>query len=102
MHRLLESCYDKESGGFAQTPGGKPDCGTTASGLMAIGALKIDAKPYTQPAIDFFAKNAKTFEEKRIAAAGLEAIGATSPDFAEVGRGAERESQPGRDVRRRA
>ena len=77
----IESCYDKESGGFAPAPGGKPDCGTTASGLMAIGALKIDPKPYTQPAIDFFAKNAKTFEEKRIAAAGLEAIGATSPEY---------------------
>lgn len=78
----IESCYDKASGGFAPTPGGKPDCGTTASGLMALGALKIDPKPYTQPAVDFFAKNARAFEEKRIAVAGLEAIGATSPDYA--------------------
>ena len=48
---------------------------------MAVAALKLDAKPYAEGAIGFFSKNAKTFEEVRIAVAGLEAIKATSPDF---------------------
>ncbi len=78
----VESCFDKESGGFASTPGGKSDIGTTASGLMAISALKLDPAPYAKPATEFLSKNAKTFEEKRIAVAGLEAIKGTSPDFA--------------------
>jgi predicted esterase len=77
----VESCFDKDSGGFAPTPGGKADVGTTASGLMAVAALKLDPEPYTKPAVDFFGKNAKTFEEVRIAVAGLEAIKTTSPDF---------------------
>jgi pimeloyl-ACP methyl ester carboxylesterase len=79
--KYVSSCFEKETGGFAPTPGGKPDVGTTASGLMAIGALKIDPTPYADPAIAYFGKNAKTFEEIRIAVAGLEAIKKTSPDF---------------------
>jgi acetyl esterase/lipase/prenyltransferase beta subunit len=78
----VESCFDKESGGFAPTPGGKADVGTTASGLMAVAALKLDPAPYAKPATEFFSKNAKSFEEKRIAVAGLEAIKGTSSDFA--------------------
>ncbi len=78
----VESCFDKETGGFAPTPGGKADVGTTASGLMAVSALKVDPKPYAEPATAFFSKNAREFEQKRIAVAGLEAIKATSPDFA--------------------
>jgi acetyl esterase/lipase/prenyltransferase beta subunit len=77
----VESCFDKATGGFAQTPGGKADVGTTASGLMAISALKLDPEPYAKPAVEFLGKNAKTFEEVRIAVAGLEAIKATSPEI---------------------
>ena len=32
---FVRSCYDPETGGFAQTPGGKPDVPTTAVGIMA-------------------------------------------------------------------
>lgn len=67
----LESCHDTASGGFASIPGGKVDVGTTASGLMAVGALKLDPKPYADGAIGFLSKNAKSFEEVRIAVAGL-------------------------------
>jgi acetyl esterase/lipase len=77
----VKSCADPTTGGFATTPGGSADVGTTASGLMALAALKIDPTPYSEGAIAFLSKNAKTFEEVRIAVAGLEAIKATSPDF---------------------
>ena len=77
----VKSCYDPTTGGFVPTPGGKADVGTTASGLMAASALKLDLTPYTEGAIGFFSKNAKSFEEVRIAAAGMEAAKATSPDF---------------------
>ena len=78
----VKSCYDPSVGGFAPTPGGKPDVTTTAVGLMAVAALKLDINPYAEGAIGFFAANAKTFEEVRMAAAGLESVKATSPDFA--------------------
>ncbi len=79
--RYVKSCYDEASGGFAPTPGGKPDVNTTASGLMALGALKIDPKPYADKAVAYFGKEAKSYEEVRIAIAGCEAIKATAPEF---------------------
>ncbi len=72
---FVASCFDKESGGFADRPGGKPDVATTAVGLMAVAALKMPAEPYAEPAVAYLAGRAKTFEEIRIAAAGLEAAG---------------------------
>ena len=77
----VKSCYDSTTGGFAQTPGGKPDVSTTAIGLMAVSALKLDTPPFAEGAISFFSKNAKAFEEVRMAAAGMEYAKATSPDF---------------------
>ncbi|HKI21234.1 MAG TPA: family 16 glycoside hydrolase, partial [Isosphaeraceae bacterium] len=78
--RYVKSCRD-ESGGFAPTPGGKPDVITTALGLMAASELKIADKTIVQEAIAYLGKNAKTFEEVRMAIAGLEAVQAKSPDF---------------------
>jgi poly(3-hydroxybutyrate) depolymerase/prenyltransferase beta subunit len=77
----VKSCYDPTVGGFAPTPGGKVDVGTTASGLMALGALKVAPTPFAEACIVYFSKQAKTFEQVRISVAGLEAIKATSPDF---------------------
>ncbi|WP_435009114.1 family 16 glycoside hydrolase [Tundrisphaera lichenicola] len=77
----VRSCHDPASGGFAPTPGGKPDVVTTAIGLMAISALKLDPKPYEEGANAFLSRNAGTFEEVRMAVAGLEAIRANSLDF---------------------
>ena len=79
---FVKSCRDGESGGFAQRPGGTPDVGTTASGLMALGELKAADEATVKGAMAFFSKNAKSFEEIRIAVAGLEAVNAKSPDFA--------------------
>ena len=67
-------------GGFAPTPGGKPDVVTTALGLMAASELKIDDSEMIREAVAFLGKNARSFEEVRMAAAGLEAIGVYSPD----------------------
>src|SRR5262249_35004214 len=62
------------TGGFADGPGGKVDVATTAVGLMAVTELKLSQDRYTQPAVKYLLDNAKTFEEIRIAAAGLEAV----------------------------
>ncbi|WP_406700285.1 family 16 glycoside hydrolase [Singulisphaera sp. Ch08] len=78
----VKSCRDSASGGFAPTPGGKPDVRTTAVGLMAVAELLIADDETTAAAIDYFSKNVKDFEELRIAVAGLESVNKSSPDFA--------------------
>ena len=78
--KFVKSCRDA-SGGFAQTPGGKPDVPTTALGLMAASELKIADPAMIKEATDYLGKNAKSFEEVRMAIAGLEAVAAKSPDI---------------------
>ena len=78
--RFVTSCK-VPGGGFAQRPGGKPDVVTTALGLMAAGELKIDDKAMIDAAVAYFRANTKAFEEVRMSIAGLEAVGARSPDF---------------------
>ncbi len=78
--KYVKSCRDS-SGGFAQEPSGKPDVITTAVGLMAASELKIADADLVKAAIDYLGKNAKTFEEVRMAIAGLEAVHTPSPDF---------------------
>src|SRR6185369_5650855 len=74
--KFVTACFDKTTGGFRDRPGdGKPDVATTAIGLMAVVELKMRVDDYAGPVTDFLAKNAKTFEEVRIAAAGLESLG---------------------------
>ncbi len=78
--KFVASCFDKETGGFRPRPDeGKPDVFTTAVGLMAVVELKMPLKDYEGPALAFLGKNANSFEEVRIAAAGLEAIGKLPP-----------------------
>ena len=79
--KYVKSCYDPNTGGFTQTPGGKPDVGTTASGLMAIADLKTADKSMIDGALKFFSENAKSYEEVRIAIAGMEAVKTKSADF---------------------
>jgi predicted esterase len=76
----VKSCRDS-SGGFAAEPGGKPEVITTAVGLMAASELKIAGPDLVKAAIDYLGKNAKSFEEVRMAIAGLEAVHTPSPDF---------------------
>ncbi|HEY1861430.1 MAG TPA: prenyltransferase/squalene oxidase repeat-containing protein [Gemmataceae bacterium] len=72
--KFVASCFDKESGGFTDLVGGKPDVTSTAIGLMAVVELKMPGDPYAEPAVKYLTTNAKGFEDIRIAAAGLEAV----------------------------
>jgi len=76
---FVKSCFDKKTGGFADAPGGKPDVALTAVGLMAVVELKLPLEDYEAPAIRYLGENTKTFEEIRIAVAGLEAIHKKAP-----------------------
>jgi poly(3-hydroxybutyrate) depolymerase/prenyltransferase beta subunit len=78
--KYVKSCRDA-SGGFAPVPGGKPEVITTAVGLMAASELKIADAALIKEAAVFLGQNAHSFEEVRMAIAGLEAVKGTSPDF---------------------
>jgi poly(3-hydroxybutyrate) depolymerase len=80
--KFVKSC-EVDGGGFAQTPGGKPDSLTTSSGLMAAAELKIADKTLVDRSIAYFHDNAKEFEQVRLAIAALEAVNAKSPDYDE-------------------
>jgi hypothetical protein len=72
---FVKSCFDKETGGFGDVPGGKPDVSLTAVGAMAVVELKLATEPYEAAASKYLGENAKSFEEIRIAVAGFEALG---------------------------
>ena len=78
--KYVRSCQTPE-GGFASTPGGKTEVVTTALGLMAATELKISDPKMIRGAVAYLGKHARSFEEVRMAIAGLEAIGVTSPDI---------------------
>ena len=73
-------CYDPKTGGFADTPGGKPDVASTSIGVMAAAELGIPHEKYAK-AMDYLKENAKTFEEVRIGAAAVEAWGVKDCPF---------------------
>jgi prenyltransferase beta subunit len=74
--KFAEGCWSKTAGGFSDLPSSpKPDVFSTAVGLMAVVELKLPPEAYVEPALKFLANNAKDFEQVRIAAAGLEAVG---------------------------
>jgi hypothetical protein len=78
--KYVERAFDKNSGGFiGAQPGLKPDVNSTAVGLMAVVELKMPVEKYADAAAKYLGENAKTFEEIRIAAAGLEAVGKRPP-----------------------
>jgi prenyltransferase beta subunit len=73
--KFVASCFDKDTDGFTDLVGGKPDVAVTAVGLMAVVELKMPADDYVEPAVKYLGENAKNFEDIRIAVAGLEAVG---------------------------
>src|SRR5262249_34093686 len=77
--KFVESCYDAGVGGFSDVPQGKPDVFTTAVGIMAVAELKMPVEKFSSGTIKYMSANAKSFEDIRIAAAGLERLKATSP-----------------------
>ena len=77
--KFVQACFDPQSGGFSDQPGGTPDVISTAVGLMAIAELNLPKTDFRDKAIQYLADNAKDFEEIRMAAAGMEAIGKVAP-----------------------
>src|SRR5579871_4226853 len=51
--RFVASCFDAESGGFADSPGGKVDVFSTAVGVMAVVELKMPVKRYGPAAVKY-------------------------------------------------
>jgi prenyltransferase beta subunit len=79
-HRqFVLSCYDPQSGGFAE-PGGQPDVTLTSVGIMAAVALQIPPQEYAR-SWEYLQRHAKSFEEVRIAAAAVEAAGVKNCPF---------------------
>lgn len=77
--KFVESCFDADSGGFTDVPGGKPDVFTTAVGLMAVVGLNMPVEKYAAASVKYLNANAKSFEEIRIAVAGLEQLKDKAP-----------------------
>ncbi len=77
---FVSKCHDKESGGFADSPGGKPDVVTTAVGIMAVVEVKLPTEPFADGVLKYLGGHVKGFEDIRIAAAGLEALGKKPPE----------------------
>ena len=76
---FVKSCWDPQSGSFSDSPGGKGDVFNTAVGLMAVVELRLPLEPYRDRAVNFMAEHASEFEERRMAAAGMEAAGKIAP-----------------------
>jgi len=72
---FVGKCWVDDVGGFADVPGGKPDVALTAVGLMAAKELGLSMDNYKEKAVRYLVANAKTFDEVRIAVAGLEVLG---------------------------
>lgn len=81
--RFVQRCFDQGSGGFADYPGTQPDVTSTAVGLMALVELRLPLDNYREAAVNYLTKHVQSFEDIRIAAAGLEAVG-TRPRTADA------------------
>lgn len=79
--QFVKACYSPETGAFADTPKGKTDVTVTAVGMMA--AAELQKEPGLDLSVVFLAKNAKTFEERRLAVAGMEAAKKFDPAIKE-------------------
>lgn len=77
---FVMSCFDPKTGGFGDSPGGKPDVALTSIGVMAAAELDIPKEKYRK-AMDYLKANAKTFEDVRIGAAAVEAWGVKDCPF---------------------
>lgn len=72
--KFVAGCFDKDSGGFADLPGGKADVFSTAVGLMAMIELKMSLESYQDKAVGYLVEHSNSFEDIRIAVAALEAV----------------------------
>jgi hypothetical protein len=77
--QFVESCFDRRKGCFRDSPtstGSDPII--TAIGLMAVVELKMPGDKYSAAAVAYLEEHSQSFEEIRMAAAGLESIGKRS------------------------
>lgn len=74
------SCYNPQTGGFADKPGGTPDVFITSVGVMAAVELDVPREKFAK-ALAFLRENAKSFEDVRIGAAAVEAWGVKDCPF---------------------
>jgi hypothetical protein len=81
--RFVEQCFDKDSGGFADSPGQSPTPGSTAVGALAAVDLDLPGRLYRDGVIRYLSEHAKSPEEIRIAAAAFEAMQTRPPKAAD-------------------
>jgi hypothetical protein len=81
--RFVQSCYDRERGGFADTPGGAPDVRSTAMGLMCLTELGQPPGEQGTAVVRYFSQNAHTIAEIYIAEAALEPAKLRPPEARE-------------------
>jgi hypothetical protein len=74
------SCYDPQTGGISDAPGGKADVASTSVGVMAAVELGIPREKFAK-AMGYLKANAKTFDDVRIAVAAVEAWGVKDCPF---------------------
>jgi hypothetical protein len=73
--QFVKSCFNPEKWAFADRPNGMVDVTSTAVGLMAAAELYRDEfvrNNYEVQACSYLVFEAKTFEERRLAVAGME------------------------------
>jgi len=75
---FVKSCLNADTGAFSDMPGGKGDLGATAVGMMALAELEPGASQ--EKSVRYLVQKAKTFEERRLAVAGMEAAGTFPPE----------------------
>jgi prenyltransferase beta subunit len=79
VRAFVLSCHDPSSGGFAE-PGGRADVVMTSIGVMAACELGIPKERF-QKSMVYLERNAKNFDDVRIAAAAVEAWGVKDCPF---------------------
>jgi prenyltransferase beta subunit len=77
--KFVNSCWDAQTGSFSDSPGGKSDVFTTAVGIMAVAELGLPIEKFRDAAIVYLGDHSRSFEDYRIAAAGMEAAGKLDP-----------------------
>jgi prenyltransferase beta subunit len=77
---FVQTCFDRDSGGFVDRPGGQPDVRSTAMGLMSLAELKRPPGERAATVTAYFVKNAHSVPEIYIAEAALDAAGLRPPD----------------------
>lgn len=81
--RFLRACHDEATGGFADRPGLPPNPISTSVALMILKQeLKLPTEPYEARALAFMAEATKDFEELRMVAPGIDAMGVPPPPVA--------------------